>query len=276
MDILRMHITLPIYAKPQQRHWQLQQVTQQLWHNAWCHVDHIAFDNVSYLQKQQHTPLQQHCAQYGHTYGCGTPWPLCICHALGEWNIDNKEQYEGSRDICQSTCPGQGVTCVKNSPNLGSAIKSFPYASSARISHVKSHTCLTACARSVCSFQHSALSAQQQPQRDFGNMPSSPLADKNSNRSAASADIDQSQAPTQGVTRDAPDMYNPASYVKLEEAPMILAIKDDSRVDIIAVYIELAGRRYVFNISHTTEPPSLSSITFATIIVLHIMTPKAP
>ena len=78
-------------------------------------------------------------------------------------------------------------------------------------------------------------------------MPTGWSADKiSADMSSTPANIQQSQASTSGATRDKPDIYNPASYGKLEEATMLLAIKDDPRVDVLAIYIELAGRRYVF------------------------------
>ena len=54
------------------------------------------------------------------------------------------------------------------------------------------------------------------------------------------------QSSTQGAPGDISDMYNPAAYGRLDEKEMLLAVKADSRVDVMAVLVELAGRRYVF------------------------------
>ena len=73
-------------------------------------------------------------------------------------------------------------------------------------------------------------------------MPSSPFAQKHSEMSARPAS-NMPQNSTQGVPGDISDMYNPAAYGRLDEKEMLLAVKADSRVDVLAMLIELAGRR---------------------------------
>ena len=76
--------------------------------------------------------------------------------------------------------------------------------------------------------------------------------------SASPANATKPQGSNKGAHGDdMPDVNNPSKYADIPEKDLLLATREDTKVDVLAVLIEFVGRRYAFK--HKDHSPQANN-----------------